>query len=32
MTEAQRRTLAEINVLTGSVLFTSDNEGEYGDM
>ena len=32
MTEAQRRCLAEINVLTGSVLFTSDNEGEYGEV
>ena len=31
MTKEQRRTLAEINALTGSVLFTSDNENEYGE-
>lgn len=31
MTEAQRRCLAEINALTGKVLFTSDNEDSYGE-
>lgn len=31
MTGAQRQCLAEINSLTGSVLFTSDNMSEYGD-
>ena len=31
MTPAQRRCLAEINVLTGGVLFTSDDMGKYGE-
>ncbi|MBO4867816.1 MAG: alpha-galactosidase [Ruminococcus sp.] len=31
MTSAQRRCLAEINALTGSVWFTSDNAEDYGD-
>ncbi len=31
MTAAQRRCLAEINALTGSVWFTSDNAKDYGD-
>ena len=31
MTDAQKKCLAEINALTGGVLFTSDNLGEYGD-
>ena len=31
MTAEQRQCLAEVNALTGSVLFTSDNIAEYGE-